>query len=522
MSIFRLLSLRSGNLRAYSIQVIGFIGALWLLASQSIEQSANDPGLGWHLATGQWITTLRTVPQKDPFLFFSSPQPWIADQWLADLLLYITYSLGAFPLLCSALTALFMVTYIGILFRFVTRHQASLIPAALSVFVAFKVALIHFVIRPVPLSFFLFALLFTNCVNVYRSNAPLHAGRGNTTKTLLAFVLIFVAWANIHPSFAIGLCVIASAACFALFEDSSTPQARRTNAKTILLAACALSCAAVLINPYGIRILDTLFSSSQWTDITSEWKPIDLAQPEGTLLALALAIITFAYARYSTARQQISRLEIFLVIVFGAASLHAVRMVPYFGIVAALPLAISLNELTRQLLRRPDSISPPLQAQNAVSGIGLVSGLSFALLLFTYRTHSIPFFDNEHKLYSPSPHIFPLDALARLSDIVAPQESKGVLVEPDWGGAVTWYGGGRLRPTIDDRDVLFRLQDYRDNAALLSQSTPDAVFDYMDRKHVRLLLVRTLSPLSERAAQDPRFKLIYRDNTAIAFSISTQ
>jgi hypothetical protein len=388
-----------------------------------------------------------------------------------------------------------------------------------SVLVATKCAVIHFIVRPVPLSFLLFALTFTACINVYRSKSVETLARQRLVKLSAKLLLIFIAWTSIHPSFVLGLCVVATAACSGFFESDWKSSSSRKSIAHILFMGCVFSSLATIVNPYGIRIYDALLSTSQWTDNTSEWQQIDVSQPEGVLLLCTLLTIALAYARYPKLRTRISRLEIFFVVVFGAASLFAVRMLPYFGIVAALPLAISWNALGREVLRQKGDASTPVALPCGAPGAGTICTLSLAFVAYAYLTHSLPFFDTAHKRYEPSPRIFPTAALSHLSNMVPADDSRGVLSESNWGGAITWYGAGRLRATIDDRDILFTPQDYKDSVTLLTQATSQTIYEHMAQRRIQYLLVRTGSPIANRVAQDAHFHLMYQDETAVAYSI---
>lgn len=506
---------------ACATRIVGALVAMWLLVAQSLGQSANDPGLGWHLATGQFILSHGEVPRLDPFTFAPSPKPWIADQWLGDLLLYVTYSLGSFPLLCSALVALFLATYWGMLFSFIHRHEDSPLVTLFTVMVAMKLAVIHFIIRPVPLSFTLFALALAACITIYRArlfNSPPPRAQ---LAIFIALVGGFIVWTSTHPSFVMGLLVLGATAVFHPLEAGSKLYNFRAFLTSPLLIVFGLSCVATLINPYGIHIYDALLSQSQWTDITSEWRPIDLSQPEGTLLGLSLVMITVAYARYPSVRARITRLEFLLVIIFAAASLRAVRMAPYFGIVAALPLTISISEIVRRALRRSEQTSIPRPSTHARSGARVIFALAAALLAYTYTTNSVPLFNEKSARYSPSLESFPIDALGHLASIASKESPQGVLALPDWGGAITWFGAGHLRPAIDDRDTLFSLKDYQDNITLLRRGTPEAIYAVMEQTRLKYVVVEAHSLTAERLANSSRFEPVYRDGTAAAFSVKT-
>ena len=50
-----------------------------------------DPDSHWHIAVGNWMLAHRTVPDVDPFSFTFLGEPWIAKEWLSQLLLALAY-----------------------------------------------------------------------------------------------------------------------------------------------------------------------------------------------------------------------------------------------------------------------------------------------------------------------------------------------------------------------------------------------------------------------------------------------
>src|SRR5258705_7077856 len=54
----------------------------------------------WHLSTGRYILQNHSIPHTDPFSATAAGKPWIAHEWLADILFYGAYSaLGSAGLL---------------------------------------------------------------------------------------------------------------------------------------------------------------------------------------------------------------------------------------------------------------------------------------------------------------------------------------------------------------------------------------------------------------------------------------
>ncbi len=60
--------------------------ALWLMFMIAGRSAMfRDPGTFWHVVVGENILSSRQLPREDTFSFTRSGQPWIADQWLAEI-----------------------------------------------------------------------------------------------------------------------------------------------------------------------------------------------------------------------------------------------------------------------------------------------------------------------------------------------------------------------------------------------------------------------------------------------------
>ena len=61
------------------------IGGLPLLA---------DPDSHWHIAVGNWILQHGAVPTVDTYSYTFTGQPWIAKEWLSQVLMALAYNIG--------------------------------------------------------------------------------------------------------------------------------------------------------------------------------------------------------------------------------------------------------------------------------------------------------------------------------------------------------------------------------------------------------------------------------------------
>ena len=43
-----------------------------------------DGDVSWHIAAGRWIFQHGRIPTTDPFSFSAAGHPWIATEWLAE------------------------------------------------------------------------------------------------------------------------------------------------------------------------------------------------------------------------------------------------------------------------------------------------------------------------------------------------------------------------------------------------------------------------------------------------------
>src|SRR6188508_3447610 len=72
--------------------VVGIL--LFAFLSNADGLLLSDPDSHWHIAVGNWILAHASVPTSDPFSFTFAGQPWIAKEWLSQLLLAGAYTFG--------------------------------------------------------------------------------------------------------------------------------------------------------------------------------------------------------------------------------------------------------------------------------------------------------------------------------------------------------------------------------------------------------------------------------------------
>src|ERR1700761_3099599 len=74
----------------------------WLLAALSgyaiflfMPQVLGDGDTYLHIAVGDWILQHRAIPHTDPFSYTFAGSPWIAHEWLSELIMAVVYNAGS-------------------------------------------------------------------------------------------------------------------------------------------------------------------------------------------------------------------------------------------------------------------------------------------------------------------------------------------------------------------------------------------------------------------------------------------
>jgi len=66
---------------------------VWLIGASSGHLLA-DPDSHWHVTVGNWILAHGAVPTVDSYSFTFAGRPWIAKEWLSQLVLAFAYNVG--------------------------------------------------------------------------------------------------------------------------------------------------------------------------------------------------------------------------------------------------------------------------------------------------------------------------------------------------------------------------------------------------------------------------------------------
>ncbi len=300
-----------------------------------------DPGTGWHLATGRYILATHSIPHRDVFSFTASGRPWITYYWLFDMTGAFLERLGGLPLYASACVLVYAFVPV-LLYRRMVRMGTAIVPALALTLVAYLVLISHSLARPHVFTYLLFAFFLERLDDV-------HAGR-RPVRSLWMLPPLATAWCNVHGGFMAGLALVGIYAGVAglravAFRERS--EWREALAFGVLLLVMA---AATLVNPNGARLhADILHHlAMKTTGKFLEFRSPDFQAPMYPVHFFEILVLT-AFLVAALARKRLAWVELALLLFFLHEALHSVRHMNLFAIVAA-PLVA--RELTVPLAAR--------------------------------------------------------------------------------------------------------------------------------------------------------------------------
>ena len=261
------------NMNTVIVLLTALVGSAIIIWGFSSGISGND--YYWHVKTGEWIVTHRTVPTTDVFSWIGVQKglEWIPHEWLSDVILYLTYYIGGHIGVFVLILVMALVFYGLMIYR---AKRVLYINYAVSMMFLLLLAIVmnsFFYPRPHVFSFFL----------LYIELSLLYRYLGNPeSKGVYLLPLIAVLWSNLHGGYALLSYVL----CFLVLLCTLLPFASKWFAVPLLnkcqklrLAVVGLFCIlAVMVNPLGVKAL--LYPYMNQSDqlmirVIAEWQSPD-------------------------------------------------------------------------------------------------------------------------------------------------------------------------------------------------------------------------------------------------------
>lgn len=441
------------------------------------DRLLNDPDSYWHLVLGQWIASHLAFPHVDTFSSTMSGSPWIAKEWLSQ----VVYA-GAYAIAGWTAVVVLTASAIALTFALLARlllDRLAVTPAVTLTIAAFTIASPHLVARPHVLALPIMVAWVGSLVRA------LDQGR----RPSLALLPLMTLWANLHGGFTLGLALIAPIAFEAVWN---APHQQRRSLALQWLRFSILALLAACITPYGpesILVTYRILSLGPALSIIGEWQPQDFSAIKGFELCLLLGI---GFACYRGLR--LPPMRILMILGLLHLALAHVRNAEILGLLAPLFLAAPLS---RQLEPKSASHDNALPQSSAFSAAGLTALLGLATVSLVAA-----------RPLAPNENITPAAAV----EVIKQARAGPILNDYNFGGYLIYAG---LAPFIDGRTELYGgAFTVRHHRAVTLQDVPD-FFRLIDKYRIGVTLLKPGTPAVGLLDHSTKWKRIYADTVAV-------
>jgi len=468
-----------------SLPLIFGLGVYALIAGHG-GAVLHDPDTYLHISVGRWIIAHRAVPYQGIFSATMSQTPWVAHEWLGEVLLaWLFDSFGWAGLV--AVTAFCVAAAVAILLR---QLLYSLVPVHAMIATALGVILVipHVLARP---HVFTLPLLVTWVAALVRA-------RSEDRAPPLWLALLMALWANLHGGYLSGLGVAALLAIEAVLLAPDWRSGRHAVRGWGFFAALAV--VAALITPYGIaglllplRLTGMSFAMGQLV----EWRSPDFQSFEPLELWLAVVLLAgFALGW----RLPLTRLLMLLLLLHMA--LQHRRHGELVGLVAPLLLAPALAPQLRAVTASR-SARPVDRGLAELAKPASLRGIAFAGVVLAVLSAAVL-----HGAATRSDVPVPAAALAA---VAAEHVSGPVLNDYGFGGYLIFSG---IPPFIDGRAELYGDEFFkRYIQAMLVES--NELPQLLDQYGIAWTLIAPERPAVVLLDHLPNWRRLYADDIAI-------
>ena len=447
----------------------------------------------WHLQTGEYIVSEKTIPDSDIYSYTAEGKSWITHEWLAELIFYAIYVAGGlnlmivFKVLISILIAYILLYQI--------RKSGNKNPLLyILVVAAISIGSFRLFVRP-----HLFTYLFLTILSINIFN-PRYFDKSRYT-TLLLIPAIFLLWANIHSGFVIGLGVYWVVTIGAVISGRNRDVKENIpfsdSLKKYILPPAIASLAA-FINPNGIKAFaypfllasEPVFKSA----IAEMVSPFEIFATQKLYWLLLVIIIGFAV--YGIFRNIRNRPAISVILLIGViSSLMSIRNSYEFALLTAVASIATIPSFTRGLL-----------------WAGTLSALVFTICCGYFSSKYI--YDTRGIKFGVS-----ADLPQSTADFLDKIEYRGNVYAPlGWGSYFIWRGWPDRKVFIDGRLLVYGPQ-FLNEYHFIRQNEPGALerLESYGTEAVAIPIGQLRWPIRDAVAVSPDWQLCYFDDKSVLF-----
>jgi hypothetical protein len=275
------------------------------------------------------------VPAVDIFSFTRSGEPWIAWEWLSDVLMAVVHERSSLAGIVLVSLVLLGATS-AFVYRSTLGESGHRVIAIVLTGLAMAASTVHWLARP-HLVTPLFASVFCCVLN--------QTERNRRSVLLWILPLLTIPWVNLHGGFFVGIILLVTYAIGMAAEELLDGRRRKAWVRARPYLWTAASCAlATLVNPYGYHLhvhVTRYLGASFYLQRISEFQSIDFhsftAAYFETLLVLAIAAAAWHIGKGRW-------VQVLLLLSWSHLALFSARNIPIFGVVAAPGIGLAMRE----------------------------------------------------------------------------------------------------------------------------------------------------------------------------------
>ena len=462
-----------------------------------------------HLSYGRTIVATKSLPTTEPLMPLAAGVPLVDTAWLSQVIGFEAMSRFGITSLSFLYAASITAMALLLVWRGYQRSQNAAITIAGLLLWLWGCWQHLNIMRPQMAGMLCFILLLT-----------LLTSRHRRTWHWIALPALFVAWANLHGSFVVGLMLLTGFAAGRMLDLAvrcgdfkAIRQDSRVRRCVLLLE---LAAAAVLINPYGVRLYAEVLTVANNPNVAelTEWGPLQLRMSQGQAAAvIALVLIVL----YRLTPRRVTSAEVLLLFGFGAAALWSSRMLVWW-----IPLAVTFGMQHASAIWHQWKSSAESHESSRRNGRWSVVTVGIVWICFAFT----PFggrllHGNEGKL--PLEKLVsrqtPLGVAAHLKKL-ADQDRwpRGQMFNTfEWGDYLLWAGPPKLKVFVASHVHLVPREVWTDYITISEVSS--GWEEMLDRYGVNLIAVdvATHGNLIGRLRESENWKLSYSDNVGVVF-----
>ena len=463
------------------------VAALCVFGSTRIKVLA-DPDTYLHIAAGRWMLAHGTVPTADPFSHSMPGAPWIAHEWLSELLLSGVYDGFGWAGL-GGLMALVFAGTLAYLMRFLLDRME---PIHALLFASYAACMLagHLLARPHVLAWPLLAVWVGSLVNA----AEHHRAPPWWLIPMMAL------WANLHGGFMLG---IALACGLALDAAVSQAPAQRRACAWLWGRFIALAVVAAMVTPsdwHGLLFPFQMVSMSETLDMIGEWGSPNFHEPQVLEIWLMLAL-----ALACSGRLRLPWVRMLMVLGLTHLALKYQRNVSILGLVSPFLMAAPLARQWRAIARTGRDVESMDRIFHALVAPAKLGALFGAAMLASLSM----------ALASQSGHFVPAANNTPEAAIQAAQRagaSGAVFNSYEYGGYLIFKGTPVF---IDGRADMYGDALMKRHLAATTLAEPQALPKLLGDYHIGWTLLHPGTPALFSLDRMPGWRRVYADDVAV-------